>query len=100
MNRYTFCTRILVLYLLALLEVSPSRSDDAAQPLTTSSVTAATEFQKLVDEWNSAQAELAKEQIKLYSGDQNAAVSIKPRFVELLAKLDALQPRLRDAAEK
>jgi cyclophilin family peptidyl-prolyl cis-trans isomerase len=74
---------------------------DVPQPTQTPANTAAvSDFQKLVDEWNAVQAELAKQQLKLSSGDEKAMAELKPRFVELLGKLDAMQPKLRDAAEK
>src|SRR5689334_18942080 len=98
MKRTTFSKRIAVVWILALAGILPCYGEDAVQPSVATNTAASTDFEKQIDEWNSLQAELAKEQIKLWASDEKGIADIKPHFVELLKKIDALQPTLRDAA--
>src|SRR5437762_11962803 len=99
MTQQMLFLRILLLCCLPLLIPSSTLCDDAPRASPSGNAPAATELQKLVDEWNSVEVELAKEQIKLYAGGENASAEIKPRFIELLRKLGGLQQKLRDSAE-
>ena len=97
MNRHTTFLQVAVLLFAAFAGAISARADETPQAVASDT---AKEFQQQVDEWNALQSELAQVQVKLYSGDEQAMTQLKPQFVELLGKLDALQPKIRDAAEK
>ena len=82
----------------------PSKGEKSAAPVAPVTPPANTPenaaFKKRVEEWNALQTELAKLQITLYAGTQAEADAAKAPFIEVLDKLDALQPALEADAEK